>query len=144
MDANLEFLNLIYQNAQMGVESMEELITKAEDTTFKSLLEKQRDFYKEVHQEAGYLIGEVHAVPKGIGDFQNMSIHWMTKMKIMNDASASHMAEMLIQGTTMGIVKLREHLNNYTVEEVSKTTLDLARKLMKAEEDQLEELKKYL
>lgn len=144
MYANLEFLNYIYQNAQMGVESLEELMKSVEATQFKKLLEKQVDTYKEAFEEAGYLIGEVHEIPKGIGNIQNMNTHAMIKLKTLKDHSPSHMAEMLIQGTTMGIIQLRKNLNHYTENEVDKRTLALARKLMEQEEAQLEELKKYL
>lgn len=144
MYANLELLNYIYQNAQMGIESLKELIEISEDTNFKKVMEKQLQYYKDAFEEAGYLIGEVHEIPKGIGVMQNISTSTMIKAKTLTNKTPSHIAEMLIQGTTMGIIELRKHLNHYTENEVDKRSLELARKLMDNEEQHIEELKKYL
>ncbi len=36
MDSNIEFLNYIYQNAEMGKNTISELISIAEDASFKN------------------------------------------------------------------------------------------------------------
>lgn len=144
MQANLELLNYIYQNAEMGIKSIDELLTICEDTPFCKVMEKQRVYYQDVFEEAGFLIGEIHEIPKGIGKLQDASTYTMIKAKTLMNKTPSHLSEMMIQGTTMGIIQLRKNLNHYTENEVDKRTLDLARKLVTNEEKHMEELKKYL
>ena len=41
MNANVEFLNYVYQNSQMGVDTLEQLLEITEDEKLQSYLEKQ-------------------------------------------------------------------------------------------------------
>ena len=41
MNANVEFLNYIYQNSQMGVDTLEQLMDITEDEKLQAQLEKQ-------------------------------------------------------------------------------------------------------
>ncbi len=43
MNGNAELLNFIYQNSQMGVETMEQLGGITKDCEFRSFLEKQQE-----------------------------------------------------------------------------------------------------
>lgn len=144
MYANLELLNYIYQNAEMGVTTLDELLTICDDAQFCKVIEKQKGYYKEAFEEAGFLIGEIHEIPKGVGMVQNASTYTMLKAKTLMDKTPSHIAEMMIQGSTMGIIQLHRNLNKYTEKEVDKRTLNLATKLVTNEEKHIEELKKYL
>lgn len=144
MRANLEVLNDIYQNAQMGIEALDELVEDCEAGHFKKLLETQKKRYEEVFEEAEYLIGEVHETPKDVSKVQTVSSTLMIKLKTLSKKTPSHFAEMLIQGTVMGIIQLSRIINNYTSQEIRQSTLDLAQKLLDIEEQSIEELKKYL
>ena len=42
MNANVEFLNYIYQNSQMGVDTLEQLMDITEDEKLQAQLEKQQ------------------------------------------------------------------------------------------------------
>ena len=42
-----------------------------------------------------------------------VSAEWMSKGQLAMDDSRGRIAEMMIQGTTMGIVKTIRHLNDY-------------------------------
>ena len=43
---NIEFLNYIYKNAEMGVIGIDDVITKVDDEKFIKLLKIQREEYK--------------------------------------------------------------------------------------------------
>jgi uncharacterized protein (DUF305 family) len=65
-------------------------------------------------------------------------------MNTMMDSTASHLAEMIIEGATMGVTNmtrlLRENENNPCSEEI----LDLAKDIIRYEENTIENMKKYL
>ena len=71
----------------------------------------------------------------------------MSKMNIskemMNDNSDANIANMLIQGLTMGNLELSKHIDNYK-EVADKKVIDLAKKLKKFGEEYIEKLKVYL
>ena len=56
MNGNAELLNFIYQNSQMGVETMEQLGGITKDCEFRSFLEKQQEGYLLFHRKAKELL----------------------------------------------------------------------------------------
>lgn len=52
MNANVEMLNYIYQNAQMGQETLNHIIEIANDEHFIKMLNEQLDEYKKIFDVA--------------------------------------------------------------------------------------------
>ena len=52
MNANAEFLNYVYQNSQMGVDTLEQLLDITEDEKLQAYLKKQLEGYRKFHSEA--------------------------------------------------------------------------------------------
>ena len=71
----------------------------------------------------------------------------MSKMNIskemMNDNSDANIADMLIQGLTMGNLELTKHIDNYA-KTADKKIIDMAKSLRKFGEEYIEKLKVYL
>lgn len=62
-------------------------------------------------------------------------------MKTFNDNSNSKIAELLLQGTNMGIIEGRRILNN---KELDKEVTKIADEYVRMQEESVEVLKKYL
>ncbi len=60
----------------------------------------------------------------------------------MQDMQTSKLAEMLIQGSTMGVTGLTRQIRDYDGEDTE--VLDFAKKQLKREEKNIDELKKFL
>lgn len=71
----------------------------------------------------------------------------MSKMsinkEIISDNSDSNIADMLIQGLTMGNLELTKHIDNYE-KTADKKIINLAKSLKKFGEEYIEKLKVYL
>lgn len=142
MDANIELLNYIYQNAEMGKDSTEHLIEVCEDEYFKSILEKQFNEYKKVFDLSAQKLISADKDPKELSALSKLSTDIMLNLKTLKDKSPSHIAEMMIQGSTMGIIDITKNLNRYN--DASQAVLDLGHHLLKFQQDSIEELKKFL
>lgn len=62
-------------------------------------------------------------------------------MKTFNDKSNSKIAELLLQGTNMGIIEGRKLLNNKNMD---KKVEELVKEFVTMQEDSVEKLKTYL
>ena len=78
MSGNTELLNFVYQNSQMGMESLSQLLEIAEDEEFRSCMEKQLDKYREFHNEAKRLLQERGHNEKSLGMFDKLKTYLMT------------------------------------------------------------------
>ena len=66
----------------------------------------------------------------------------MTMMKTMKDDSDEHLAEMMYQGSAMGVTKIIRNLREYTVQDPDVRAL--AERLLKTEENNMDQMKKFL
>ena len=85
---------------------------------------------------------ETSTETKDINPLKKAVMFASVKMNTLTDDSASHVAELMIKGTVMGITELHEILNNN--DPVSDTVKDFARELTDLEETYEDRLKKFL
>lgn len=142
MSGNTELLNFVYQNSQMGIESLSQLIELSDDEEFKACMEKQLEKYREFNKDARRLLEERGHNEKSIGMFDKLKTYLMINLQTMNDKSASHMAQMLIEGSSMGVTNALQDLRKY--EDADTEILRLMRKLYKFEEKNVETYKAFL
>lgn len=143
MSADAEMLNFIYQNSQMGVETLNQLIPMIDNETFKKRIEAQLKEYEQIHEEARKLLNRHGYDEKGIGALEKIMAYLMIDMKTLMDKSSSHIAEMLIQGSNMGIIDAVKRINQYE-KEAEKEVTALMKRLLKFEENNVERLKEAL
>ena len=142
MSGNTELLNFVYQNSQMGIETLSQLIELSDDEEFKECMEKQLEKYREFNKEARRLLEVRGHNEKSIGMFDRLKTYLMINLQTMNDKSASHMAQMLIEGSSMGVTNALQDLRKY--EDADTEILRLMRKLYKFEEKNVETYKAFL
>jgi hypothetical protein len=142
VDGNVELLNFIYQNSQMGIETINQLLGITEDMEFKRYLESQYNEYNEIHESAKQLLNENGYDEKGISAFEKVRTYLMINMQTLTDKSSSHIAEMMIIGSNMGIIDATKNIKKY--KGANPAFLDLMKKLLQFEENNVQELKKFL
>ena len=142
MEQNAEFLNYIYQNSQMGVNTIKQLIKEVDDPAFKKMLSSQLEEYKHINAEATNRIHENGKVEKGIPKIAEITTYLTIVMKTLTIRSPEHISEMLIQGSTMGIIDVSRNLKKYP--EAAEETKILANKLLKTEQSNIDQLKNFL
>ncbi len=73
MDGNTELLNYIYQNSQMGIETIEQLLKIVEDKEFTRHLQVQLEEYKSLNQTAKQILNERGHEEKEIGNMEKIT-----------------------------------------------------------------------
>lgn len=143
MNANAEFLNYVYQNSQMGVDSLRELLEDVNDNQLREYLKGQLEGYEQFHERARQMLSDSGYDEKGLNAFEKLRTYLMVNMQTMMDCSASHIAKMLIQGSTMGITEAVQKIHQYEGE-VEKDVQKLMVDLKEYEEKNVEKLKRFL
>ena len=139
-----ELLEKLYKNVKMGSDSIIKLLDKVSGDEFKSHLTKQINGYeglasniKEHLKKHGYEAKEENPVTK----------MWASVGMAMNtlmDSSDSHIAQLIAEGSTMGITDAIKLLRDYENTGVSEDALRLAKDVIKLEEYTLEQAKSYI
>lgn len=142
ISSEVEFLNLIYKNAEMGIIGIENIISKVKEEELEKVLIKEKNEYLNICKEAESILKKYGKKDEEISMMAKISTKVMSEMNLLKDNSSKNIAKMMLEGTNKGIIEITEKLNNYdnTDEEI----VNLANKLKVIEESNIEELKKYL
>lgn len=143
MNANAELLNFVYQNSQMGVDTLQQLIEISEDMDFKAYLEEQLSGYEGFHKRARQMLNQNGFDEDGLNAFEKIRTYLMINWQTMHNKSASKIAEMLIVGSTMGIIDSVKKIHRYQ-NDAEKDILKLMEELQDFENKNIEKLKGYL
>ena len=102
-DNSIELLDTAYKNVRMASFAIDCIIDKIEDKSLEDLLRKQNDCYLNYVEKIEKLSEELKHKPKDINIMLKGISFASIKTKSMMNNETPHLAEMLVQGTTMGI-----------------------------------------
>jgi len=142
MSINTELLNYIHQNAQMGKSTISRLAEMTDDIDFRKTLENQIVEYQDIYNQAEEKLKKENKEPKGLDPSRKIESYMMLKLSTLADKSTSHLAEMMIQGSNMGIIDITKNLKKYN--EADKDILELGTRLLRTEQNNINEMKKFL
>lgn len=138
-----ELLAEIYRNTHYALTSIADILPETEDEALREELMKMHDGYEKISgkaamqaKERGLELKEPNAVKK--------AMMWGSiKMSTMMDNSRPHIAEMMIQGTVMGITSLKTSLGDLPEDDDEEITA-LLKELIELEEVFEKRLKEFL
>lgn len=139
---NKELLISIYQNTSTAMQSINDLIKKTDDKKFKDLLNAQYKRYDKFQAKAEKLAHSMQIELKDNNWFEKAKLWSSVQMSTFTDTSTRHLAELMLVGTVMGTLTCYKNKDDYkTADELA---LNLLAELETMEEDNFNELKKYL
>ena len=140
-NTNIKFLNLIYQNAEMGLIGIDAVIKKVESDKIAKLIKEQRKEYEHFLDDAKKILLKYGAKEEEISKLKNLSSKAMANVMTMGK-SDKEIAKLMMEGNQKGVLEITAELNDY--EGNDEEILDLAHKLLATEEHNREEFKEYL
>lgn len=143
MDSNSELLTYIHQNSEMGKDTLRQLMGVTNDPGFSTLLQSQFSEYNAVNNISERKLRARHKDAKDIGPLSKATATISINLNTLVNKQPSHISEMLIQGSTMGVIDITKKINEYQMT-ADKDVIDLASSLLRIEEKNIEECKKYL
>lgn len=132
----------IQKNAEMAMKAIDTISDKVYDDQLSMQIRRQSGKYSEIRQRAGERLLQANAEDYRGNQLANMklvgSIHYNT---LLNN-STSHIAELLIKGSNMGILEMNKVLNHN--DDAGEQAVALAKDLIAFEGRSIERLTKYL
>ena len=142
MNNYMNVLDEINKGCFMGIDALDIVIKKVSDTSFKEVLEKQYEEYVSLTNRIDELYKEYSDKEAHETNMITKAMTWYGIEKdTMMDDSISKLADLLINGTNMGIIEGRKLLNN---KKMDKKVHKLCCDYTKMQENYIEKLKKFL
>ena len=140
---NEEILAEIYRNCQLALTSIADILPAIEDEKIKAEILRQHEEYEKISAKAAVIAKNKGLELKEPNPLKKAMMWGSIKMNTLTDNSTPHIAEMMIQGTVMGITALKTSLSDsegFGDGEI----IELLKELITLEEDFEKRLKEFL
>lgn len=144
MEKTPEMLCYIYKNVKMGSDAIITLMPKIEDSDFRTALTEQLNGYESFAKSAEKQLTPLGIEPKEEPAMKKVATKMGITMNTLADTSVGHMAEMLMQGSMMGIIDMTKHVREFEGDGCHEQALKLGRELITFEQDNIEKMKEFL
>ncbi len=111
-----EALSEVYRNAQLALQSISNILPAVENEQIKEELYRQHESYEQFSATASRIAKDRGLELKEPNPMKKMMMWGSIKMSTMTDDSISHIAEMMTQGTVMGITALKATVSDIPAE----------------------------
>lgn len=135
-----KLLGRVHKNSQVGLFTIPKLNEMSENNEFKHILKSQEEEYKNVYYSTERLTNCTSLID--MSAIAKARTRTMLNLNTLTDKSSSHLAEMLIMGSTAGVVDMTKSLREFP--NAPKTSKELAQNLLNIEEKNIEVLKQFL
>lgn len=135
-------LTSIYQNTQTALQSIDNMLPNIKEAALISEISKQESEYNVISKECEMIAKSEKINIKDNNFFEKARLWSSIKMSTMTDKSTSHIAEMFLLGTFMGVITcIKDELEHAGANE---NILNLLQRLRETQEANIESLKNYL
>lgn len=138
-----EILAEIYRNAQLALVSISDILPQVDDEEIKQELSAQHEEYEKFSARAAMLAKDKGIELKEPNPLKKAMMWSSIKMNTLTDNSRAHIADMMVQGTVMGVTSLRTSASE-AFTDGSDEILTLLDDMIKAEEQFEKKWKEYL
>ena len=142
MNETIQLLKDVAKNARTGEEAINDLMQKAESAEMRTELDRERRQYGAAARQAESALAAAGQQSEPVGMMQKAGMWVGTQMNTLTDRSNAHIAEMVIQGATMGIIEMTKARN--TCPDADPGAASLASRFIVDQNDIIDRQKAYL
>lgn len=139
---NLNLLDAVVQNTEMGKNTLEQIVPMTDDVQFKAELLRERNIYRELNQEAHTAIEACGGTAQGQSAMAKLNTRMGIGMKTLTDKSTRNLAEMLSEGSSQGVMDCIKSQKDYP--DAAPGSKRLMQKVQDFEEDNRIRLERFL
>ena len=139
---NLNLLEAVVQNTEMGKNTLEQIVPMTDDTQFKAELLRQRNGYHQLNQEAHTAMEACGGIAQGQSAMAKFNTKMGISMKTLTDRSTRNLAEMLSEGSSQGVMDCIKSQKDYP--DAAPGSKRLMQRLQDFEEDNRIKLEQFL
>ena len=142
MNETVQLLQDVVRNARTGQNAVEHLMQKAETGSMRDELIREKEDYAVTRRESERALENAGGRAEPIGPLARAGMWAGLEMETLADRSNAHIAEIVIQGATMGVIEMTKALNSY--DGAAATARDLASRFVVQQNETIDRQKAFL
>ena len=135
-------LNMIYQNAKTAIDSIDCVIPKVKNINLKRDLASQMLGYHNLVKSSSAQLHAINQQPQDTNILTKIPATASMYIKSAVDGSESHIAEMMIENATSGLIALQRNFNQNP--ELTHEVCEIGNKAICFEQVNIDKLRNYL
>lgn len=139
---DLQLLQWIHKNAEMGCLTIPQVLNLTEDPKLAKVLQSQFREYDSISSESARMVREKGKKPHDPSPFSLAMSDMMLRFRSSGKDATSRLSEMMIRGSTMGTIQMTKRLKDCP--DADGNLQALGKRLLQTEERNIQELKKLL
>ena len=141
---SVELAAELYKNITMGSDAIVHLLPKVKNNDLKTLMTAAMCYYEKNAGKVKEFLVKHHCEAKEESIMNRMAARMGIAMNTAMDATSSHIAQMLIEGSTMAITESTRLCHRFEGQEHCEEMLSVAKDLAEFEQSHIEKLKAFL
>ena len=113
MNETVQLLQDVVRNARTGLDAVEQLMKKTEGEGMRGELAREREEYLAAARDGERALEDAGGQAEPTGAMAKAGMWLGLETETLMDRSDAHIAEIVIQGATMGVIEMTKALNNY-------------------------------
>ncbi len=142
MDKNVEVLKEVCKGVKMGMDAISYVSDKVKEPNLKDSLTHEYSMYNNILTKVDDAFANYNEEPNDYKLTNKAMLWYGIQMNTITDTSNSKIAELLIQGTNMGIIEGQKLINNN--HDLDRDVNNLLTDFVKFQQESVERLKPYL
>ena len=113
MNETVQLLQDVVRNARTGQDAVEHLMQKTEEGRMRQELIREKEDYAVTRRESERALVNAGGRAEPVGPLAKAGMWAGLEFETLTDRSDAHIAEIVIQGATMGVIEMTKSLNAY-------------------------------
>ena len=113
MNETVQLLQDVVRNARTGQDAVEHLMQKTEAGAMRDELIREKEDYAVTRRQSEQALVNAGGKAEPVGPLAKAGMWAGLEMETLADRSNTHIAEIVIQGATMGVIEMTKALNQY-------------------------------
>ena len=142
MNDTVQLLQDVVRNARTGQDAVEQLMRKTGSDDMRNELIREKEAYAVTRREGEDALRNAGGAEEPVGAMARAGMWMGLEMETLADKSDAHIAEIVIQGATMGVVEMTKALNSCGSADAS--AKDIANRFVATQNETIDRQKGFL
>ena len=142
MNETVQLLQDVVRNARTGQDAVEHLMEKVAEDRMRDELIREKEDYAVTRRQSEQALANAGGRAEPVGPLAKAGMWAGLEMETLADRSTAHIAEIVIQGATMGVIEMTKALNSYDGADAS--ARDLASRFVVQQNETIDRQKAFL
>ncbi len=141
---DVTLLQSVYKTVTMGTDSVLTILGKAKKEEMRAELTEELDGYQNFANLTRERLSSLSAIAEEAGLLAKIPAELSIRMSTLTDDSSSKLAELMINGSTMGVIELQKEIHTAQKDGADEENLQFATGVLNFQQKNINKMKTFL